>query len=56
MLVVWFGAQALWLYEGYELEFLGLARFFPGLFLGSVVFFLANVWIVGECVCDMRAR
>ena len=56
MLVVWFGAQALWLYEGYELEFVGLARFFPGLFLGSVVFLLANVWIVGECVCDMRAR
>ena len=56
MLAVWFGAQALWLYEGYELEFLGLARFFPGLFLGSVVFLLANVWVVGECIYDMRVR
>ncbi|OOQ83736.1 GPI mannosyltransferase 1 [Penicillium brasilianum] len=50
--VFWVLGQALWLSQGYNLEFLGLSAFVPGLFLSSLFFFGVNVWIVGIIVRD----
>ncbi|KAJ5681358.1 Mannosyltransferase DXD [Penicillium maclennaniae] len=50
--VFWILGQAFWLFQGYNLEFLGLSSFVPGLFLASVIFFGVNVWILGIIVND----
>jgi phosphatidylinositol glycan class M len=44
-LVLWIVGQALWLQQGYNLEFLGK----------STAFFLINCWILGLIVADIRA-
>lgn len=46
-------AQALWLHQGYRLEFLGLSSFVPGLYLAGLLFFAVNVWILGIIVQDV---
>ncbi|KKZ63032.1 phosphatidylinositol glycan, class M [[Emmonsia] crescens] len=52
-LALWIGGQALWLYQGFRLEFHGLSTFTPGLFLASLTFFLVNIWILGIIVADV---
>jgi len=54
-LLLWIIAQALWLQQGYHLEFLGHSVFVPGLWLASVLFFAANCWILGIIVRDIRS-
>jgi phosphatidylinositol glycan class M len=46
--------QALWLQQGYNLEFLGKSTFVPGLWAASAAFFLINCWILGLIVADIR--
>ncbi|KAK1975322.1 mannosyltransferase [Colletotrichum cereale] len=51
-LALWIVSQAAWLQQGFQLEFLGVSTFFPGLFAASVGFFLVNCWILGVIVSD----
>lgn len=51
-LVLWVVGQAAWLQQGYNLEFLGVSAFFPGLWLASLTFFLINCWILGIIISD----
>ncbi|KAL5358651.1 GPI mannosyltransferase 1 [Aspergillus floccosus] len=53
VLALWVGAQVLWLQQGYNLEFLGISTFVPGLFLAGLGFFAVNVWILGIVVADL---
>jgi phosphatidylinositol glycan class M len=48
--------QALWLQQGYQLEFLGHSTFVPGLWLSSMAFFAVNCWILGLVVADIGNR
>ncbi|KAJ5421259.1 Mannosyltransferase DXD [Penicillium cf. griseofulvum] len=50
--ILWIAGQALWLHQGYNLEFLGLSSFVPGLLLAGLFFFAVNVWILGIIVRD----
>ena len=52
-LALWVLGQALWLQQGFGLEFLGRSTFLPGLWLASLVFFLVNCWILGTIVEDV---
>ncbi|CAM1504697.1 Fc.00g022880.m01.CDS01 [Cosmosporella sp. VM-42] len=49
---LWVLGQAAWLQQGYNLEFLGISTFFPGLWLASLGFFLVNCWILGVIISD----
>ncbi len=51
-LALWVLSQALWLQQGYQLEFLGKSTFVPGLFGASLIFFAINCWILEIVVGD----
>ncbi|KAK4229217.1 PIG-M-domain-containing protein [Podospora fimiseda] len=53
---LWVLGQAMWLQQGYELEFLGKSTFLPGLWVASLVFFGVNCWILGEIIGDIGTR
>ena len=53
---LWVGAQALWLWQGYELEFLGRSTFVPGLWGSGLVFYAVNMWILGIIVDDIGGK
>ncbi|CCT64532.1 related to mannosyltransferase [Fusarium fujikuroi] len=55
-LFLWVVSQAAWLQQGYQLEFLGISTFFPGLWLASLGFFLVNCWILGVLISDGAAQ
>ena len=50
---LWVGTQALWLWQGYELEFLGRSTFVPGLWGSALLFYAVNMWILGIVVSDV---
>ncbi|KAH3681335.1 hypothetical protein WICPIJ_007688 [Wickerhamomyces pijperi] len=45
MLLFWILGQAAWLSQGYNLEFLGQACYYPGLISASVAFFASNIYV-----------
>lgn len=49
-LSLWVLGQAMWLQQGYQLEFLGKSTFIPGLLSASLAFFAINCWILGIVV------
>jgi GPI mannosyltransferase 1 subunit M len=50
---LWVATQALWLQQGFQLEFLGNSTFVPGLWISSLLFFLTNAWLLGIIVSDI---
>jgi phosphatidylinositol glycan class M len=50
---LWVATQAMWLQQGFQLEFLGKSTFVPGLWLAGTLFFLTNTWILGIIVSDV---
>ncbi|KAI0839040.1 glycosyltransferase family 50 protein [Hypoxylon sp. FL0890] len=52
-LAVWVATQGLWLQQAFNLEFLGLSTFVPGLWAASLAFFLVNCWILGIIIGDL---
>ncbi|KAI1114528.1 glycosyltransferase family 50 protein [Nemania sp. NC0429] len=52
-LALWVSTQGLWLQQGYNLEFLGLSTFVPGLWLSSLAFFAVNCFILGVIIDDL---
>ncbi|KAI1091796.1 glycosyltransferase family 50 protein [Rostrohypoxylon terebratum] len=52
-LALWVATQGLWLQQAYNLEFLGLSTFVPGLWVASLAFFLVNSWILGIIIDDL---
>ncbi|MDI1490914.1 MAG: GPI mannosyltransferase 1 [Ramalina farinacea] len=53
-LALWVGSQAVWLQQGYQLEFLGSPTFWPGLWGSGVGFLAVNCWILGVMIQDIR--
>lgn len=54
--LAWTATQALWLHQGYRLEFWGESTFVPGLWAAGMLFFGANCWILGTVVSDIGRR
>lgn len=51
-LSLWIIGQALWLQQGFELEFMGKSTFVPGLWAACLIFYAVNIWILGTIVSD----
>ncbi|KAK9459146.1 PIG-M-domain-containing protein [Lipomyces oligophaga] len=52
-LLLWTLAQALWLQQGYELEYLNRSTFVPGILAATLIFFVVNIWILGIAIDDI---
>ncbi|KAH6672578.1 GPI mannosyltransferase [Halenospora varia] len=52
-LLLWVGTQGAWLQQAYNLEFLGISTFVPGLWVAALAFFGVNCWILGQMVADI---
>ncbi|TVY34764.1 GPI mannosyltransferase, partial [Lachnellula subtilissima] len=50
---LWVATQGLWLQQAFQLEFLGISTFVPGLWVSSLLFFLCNAWVLGIIVGDI---
>jgi len=50
---LWIAGQALWLQQGYLLEYLGRSVFVPGLWAASLLFLGINCWILGVVLQDV---
>ncbi|KAL8659482.1 MAG: hypothetical protein Q9202_007096 [Teloschistes flavicans] len=55
-LAIWIGAQALWLYHAYRLEFLGLSTFVPALWISGLFFFAVNIYILTTIIQDISQK
>ncbi|PNS14252.1 hypothetical protein CAC42_6765 [Sphaceloma murrayae] len=55
-LIAWIIGQAMWLHQGYQLEFLGQSTFVPKLWHSTISFFAINCWILGIIVSDIAGR
>lgn len=53
---LWVAAQVMWLQQGFQLEFLGMSTFVPGLWGASQIFFLTNAWLLGIVVQDVGQK
>ena len=53
VLALWVAMQVLWLQQGYELEFLVISTFVPGLWAAGLGFYLVNMGILGVIVQDV---
>lgn len=53
MLCLWVGTQGFWLYNAYQLEFLGINTFDNGLLFAACGFFLSNCWLISQFIGDM---
>jgi GPI mannosyltransferase 1 subunit M len=53
MVILWVGTQALWLSQGYRLEFLGESVFLE-LWVCGAIWLVANAWIVGALMTGYR--
>ncbi|KAK9472550.1 PIG-M-domain-containing protein [Dipodascopsis tothii] len=51
--LLWSLAQAAWLQQGFELEYMGNSTFFPGIFASTLFFFSVNIWILGITIEDI---
>jgi phosphatidylinositol glycan class M len=53
MVILWVGAQALWLSQGYRLEFLGESVFLE-LWVCGALWLVVNAWLVGALMTGYR--
>ncbi|CCH59585.1 hypothetical protein TBLA_0B07690 [Henningerozyma blattae CBS 6284] len=53
---IWISTQAIWLSQGYYLEFLGRNIFYPDLFYAAALFFIGNVALLGMFIKDIKLR
>ncbi|ODV86706.1 glycosyltransferase family 50 protein [[Candida] arabinofermentans NRRL YB-2248] len=57
LIIGWVLTQALWLYYGYKLEFLGEIGIFTfGIWSSSCIFFIWNCYMIGEFITDVREQ
>ena len=53
LVVAWVGAQVVWLWEGYRLEFEGVSTFVPGLWGAGLAFYMVNMGLLGVVIEDV---
>ncbi|KAI5965770.1 GPI14 [Candida pseudojiufengensis] len=50
LLSLWIITQAIWLFNAYQLEFLGINNFDYNLFYSSIMFYLSNCWLINQFI------